>query len=83
LARALFGARLCGHRVLLVTGGLAGSNGLLDIFEREKQLVRIEAFRAAPELRASQLAQQVPWSIVLHTLRMLATNAMSIRSSRF
>ena len=61
MARALFGARLCGHRVLLVTGGLAGSNGLLDIFEREKQLVRIEAFRAAPELRASQLAQQVPW----------------------
>jgi hypothetical protein len=62
---ALFGARLRSHRVLLVIGGFVRGNGLLDIFERQKQLVRIKLLRTPPELRALQLAQQVPQPINL------------------
>ena len=42
IGAALFAARLCGDRVLLVVVGLVCGNGLLDIFERQKQLLGIE-----------------------------------------
>ena len=53
----------CGSR--FSTSAVAWCDGLLDVFERELQLVRVEFFRAPAELHALQLAQQVPQSIVL------------------
>jgi hypothetical protein len=38
-------------RILLVLGRLIGSNGLLDVLDRQQQLLRIELLRAAAELR--------------------------------
>jgi hypothetical protein len=40
-------------------------NRLLDILERQKQLLGIELLRTAAELRALQLAQQMPQAINL------------------
>jgi hypothetical protein len=36
---AFLGARLCGPWVFLVLGGLICGDGLLDIFQRQKQLL--------------------------------------------
>jgi hypothetical protein len=58
---AVGGAR----RVLLVLGGLVAGNGLLDVFERQKQLLGIELLRAATKLGALQLTQQMPQAIHL------------------
>ena len=57
IGATLFAARLCGDRVLLVVVGLVCGNGLLDIFERQKQLLGIEFLRTPAELCALQLAQ--------------------------
>ena len=64
-AAPLLGALGGPRRVLLVRGGLAGGNRLLDVLEGQKQLLRIELLRAATELCALQLAQQMPQPIVL------------------
>jgi hypothetical protein len=52
-------------RVSLVVVGLGGGNRLLDILKRQMQLVRIELLRAAAELRALQLAQQMLQAVIL------------------
>ena len=62
---ALVGAPAGARRVLLVLGGLIAGDGLLDVLERQKQLLRVELLRAATELRALQLAQQMPQPIHL------------------
>jgi hypothetical protein len=57
---ALRGPHACSRRVLLVVFGFLGGDGLLDIFERQKQLIGIELLRAPAELRALQgLADEV------------------------
>ena len=55
----------CGRRILLVVGGLVAGNGLLDIFQGQKQLLRIELLRTPAELRTLQLAQKMPQAIDL------------------
>ena len=60
IGTALLGTGASGRRVLLVFVGLATGNGLLDILERQKQLLGIELLRTSAELRALQLAQQMP-----------------------
>ena len=65
IGAALLGARARADRVLLVVVGLVAGNGLLDVLERQKQLLRIELLRAPAELRALQLAQQMPQAIDL------------------
>ena len=65
IGAALVAARPGSHRILLVVGGLVAGNGLLDILERKKQLLGIELLRAPTELRALQLAQQMPEAIHL------------------
>ena len=65
IGAALFAARLCGDRVLLVVVGLVCGNGLLDIFERQTQLIGIELLRAPAELRTLQLAEQMAQAIEL------------------
>jgi hypothetical protein len=62
---ALVAARPCGHGVLFVVGGLVAGNGLLDILKGEEQLLGIKLLRTPAELRALQLAQQVPQAIHL------------------
>jgi hypothetical protein len=58
-------ARAGGHWVLLVVGGFASGNRLLDILERQEELLGIELLRPAAELRALQLAQQMPQAVIL------------------
>ena len=41
-AAALLGARVPPYRVLFVLGGFGRRDGLLDIFERQIELIRIE-----------------------------------------
>ena len=61
-----FSARaLRGHLVLLVVGGLVRRNRLLDVLERQQQLLGIELLRTAAELRTLQLAQQMAQAVVL------------------
>ena len=82
---ALFAARPCGHWVLLVVVGLVAGNGLLDILERQKQLLGIELLRTPAELRSLQLAQEMPQAINLRrsaiaasrSARAVATSACS------
>jgi hypothetical protein len=71
IGAALFAACPCGHWVLLVVGGLVAGNGLLDILERQKQLLGIELLRSPAELRTLQLAQEMPQAINLRK-RMIA-----------
>lgn len=52
---ALVGAYLGGRRVLLVVGGFGRRDGLLDILERQSELVRIELLRTPAKLHALQL----------------------------
>ena len=65
IGAARFAARLCSHRALLVLSGFVCGDGLLDIFERQKQLLGIEFLRAPAELRTLKLPQEVPQAIVL------------------
>jgi hypothetical protein len=48
-------ANLGGRRVLLVVGGFGRRDGLLDILERQSELVRIELLRTSAKLHALQL----------------------------
>jgi len=57
IGATLFAARLCGHRAFLVVARLVRGNRLLDIFQRQKQLLGIEFLRTPAELCALQLAQ--------------------------
>ena len=50
--------------VLLVVGGLVRGDGLLDILERQGELVRVELLRPAAELHALQLMQEMLQAIV-------------------
>ena len=52
--------RLCSCRVALVVFGFVRGNGLLDVLDRQKQLIGIKLLRAAAELRPLQLLQQMP-----------------------
>ena len=65
IGTALICALACDRRVLLVLSRLVGGNGLLDVLDRQQQLIRIELFRAAAELRTLQLAQEVAQPINL------------------
>ena len=62
---ALVGARTRGRLVLLVVVGLVGRNRLLDVLERQTQLLGVELLRMAAKLRTLQLAQQMPQAVVL------------------
>jgi hypothetical protein len=53
------------RRVWGRVGGFGGCNGLLDILKGQMQLLRIELLRTAAEVRALQLAQQMPQTIIL------------------
>jgi hypothetical protein len=50
--------------ILLVVGGLACGDGLLDILERQGELVRVQLLGAAAELHALQLMQKMQQAIV-------------------
>ena len=68
--RAAIGAALCGagasfRLILLVVDGLARGDGLLDILERQGDLVRIELLGTAAELHALQLTQEMLQAIDL------------------
>ena len=65
IGATLFGARLCGYRVLLVVVGFALGSRLLDILECQEQLVGIELLRAFAEVRTLQLAKQMAQAIDL------------------
>ena len=64
-AATFVGAVAGARRVLLVLGGLVAGNGLLNVLERQTQLLGIELLRAATELGALQLTQQMPQAIHL------------------
>ena len=82
-ATALIGARARACRIVLVLGGLGHGNRLLDILERQQQLLTIELLRAAAELRALQLAQQVPQAIILgQRLVALGNRGVPLRKRR-
>ena len=67
--RAAMGATLLGasasvRLILLVVGGLARGDGLLDILKRQGELIRIELLGPAAELHALQFAQEMQQAIV-------------------
>ena len=83
IGAALVGARSCGRRVLLVVVGLVAGNGLLDVLERQKQLLGIELLRAPAKLRALQLAQQMPQAVDLRQrLVALGDRGVALRTRR-
>jgi hypothetical protein len=83
IGAALFAARPCGHRVLFVVGSLVAGNGLLDILECQKQLLGIELLGPPAELRALQLAQQMPQAINLRQrLVALRDRGVTLRTRR-
>ena len=58
-------------------------DGLLDILERQKQLVRIELLRTPAKLRALQLAQQMLQAINLRQrLVALGDRGVALRARR-
>jgi hypothetical protein len=59
IGAALVSALACACRILLVLSRLVPGKGLLDVLDRQQQLLRIELLRAAAELRALQLPQEV------------------------
>ena len=65
LGPALFRAGASALLILLVVGGLARGDGLLDILERQGELVRIELLRPTAELHALQLTQEMLQAIDL------------------
>ena len=83
IGAALVAVRPCRHRVLLVVVGLVAGNRLLDILERQKQLLGIKLLRTAAELRALQLAQQMPQAINLRPrLVALGERSVTLRTRR-
>ena len=83
LARRFSARAARGRRVLLVVVGLVAGNRLLDILERQKQLLGIELLRTPAELRALQLAQQMPQAIVLRQrLVALRDRGVTLRTRR-
>jgi hypothetical protein len=62
---ALGGTGARGNRILLVVLGLAARNRLLDVLERQIELIRIELLRTPAELHALQLMQKVLQAVVL------------------
>ena len=80
---ALGGPRLGSRCILLVLAGLVPGNGLLDIFERQKQLLGIELLRTPAKLRALQLMQQMPQAINLRQrLVALGEGGITLRMRR-
>ena len=65
IGAARLGTHLCCLHVVLVVAGLALGNCLLDILERQKQLVAIKLLRTPAELGAAQLAKQMAQAINL------------------
>jgi hypothetical protein len=65
LARRLPARAFAAAASLLVLAGLVPGNGLLDIFEGQKQLLGIELLRTPSELRTLQLPQEMPQAIDL------------------
>jgi len=65
LGPALFRAGASALLVVLVVGGLAGGDGLLDILERQGELIRIKLLGPAAELHALQLTQEMLQAIDL------------------
>jgi hypothetical protein len=59
IGASLISALACTRKVLLVLGRLVAGDGLLDVLNRQLQLLGIELLRAAAELRALQLAQEM------------------------
>jgi len=65
LGPSLFRAGASALFILLVVGGLARCDGLLDILERQSELVRVELLRPTAELHALQLTQEMLQAINL------------------
>ena len=65
LGAALFRAGASMFLVLPVVGGLARGDGLLDILERQGELVRVEFLGPTAELHALQLTQEMLQAIDL------------------
>ena len=59
MARRFAARALGGRLILFVVSGLAGRDGLLDILERQRELVRIELLGTATELHPLQLTQEM------------------------
>ena len=59
------GARLGCRLVLLVIRGFAGRDRLLDVLQRQRELIRIELLGSAAELHPLKLAQQMQEAVVL------------------
>jgi hypothetical protein len=64
-ARRFFRSGLAQRRVGLLLLGLGRGNRLLEILQRQVQLVGIELFRAAAEPQPLQLADQMAQAVVL------------------
>jgi len=62
---ALFRAGASTRLILLVVGGLARGDRLLDILEPQGELVRVELLATAAELHALQLTQEMLQAIDL------------------
>jgi len=62
---ALSGTALPQPRVGLLLLGLGGGNRLLEIFQRQAELIGIEPLRVPAELHALQLADQLAQPVVL------------------
>jgi transposase-like protein len=77
IAVAPISALACARRVLLVLGRLVAGNGLLDVLNGQQQLLRIELFRPAAELRTLQLPQEVAQPVVLRQ-RLIAFGNRSV-----
>jgi len=65
IGTALIGAGARSNWVLFVVGSLGARNRLLDVLERQMQLVLIELLRAAAELRPLQLAQKMSQAVIM------------------
>ena len=83
IGAALLGALAAPAGSFLSSLGLVAGNGLLDILDRQKQLLGIELLRTAAELRALQLAQKMPQPIHLRQrLVALGDRRVALRARR-
>ena len=80
LGAALFGASASALLILLVVGGFDRGDGLLDILERQGELVRVELLGPPAELHALQLTQEMLQAIDLRQ-RLVARRNASSRSA--
>src|SRR6476646_11032414 len=62
---AILGPLASARLILLVVLGFACRNGLLDVLERESELLGIELLRALAKLGTLQLPQQMPQPLIL------------------